>query len=84
MFAGGLPSHWREIITTAVMSDLSSEKADEIDTIFDQMTVALKKVELISTATGKPKRKYKKRAPKSDFLPHHMTPTNKSMENSDN
>ena len=62
---GGLPTNWRERIGTAILSDLSSHKADEIDTLFDQMTLALKKVEKTSSITGKTKRGYKKRAPKT-------------------
>ena len=60
-----LSHDWRERIGVAILSDLSSEKADEIDTIFDQLTAALKKVEIISPITGKPTRKYKKRAAKT-------------------
>ncbi len=60
-----LPANWRERIGAAIMSDLPNDKADEVDTIFDQLTVALKKVDNTSSITGKPKRKYTKRAPQT-------------------
>ncbi len=51
---GVLPTHWRARIAAAILSDFPSEKADEIDTVFYQLTAALKKVDLTSSKTGKP------------------------------